>query len=331
MSENRNRSLFWPVVLITVGLLWLLRNLNVFPALDFTLLFDLWPLILVVVGINLIIGPRLGWLRALVAVAAVVLAVGYVVLAPALGISSAAVVQHAERSEPIGDAASARLDLHSSLGQTTIQALNDSTNLFEAEINYFGELRYEVEGTVEKTITLRVDDHSPNPDLFNQFLDDADLDWFIGLTTAVPLQIEYSAGVGDVELDLSGLALTALGVDGGVGKVHIVLPATGDFYEVHINAGVGEFSVEIEEGANLELVLDGGIGEFRVEVPVGAAMRLEANPGIGSVSVPEWLRQASGGPGSAGANGVWETEDFESAESRILIRYDGGIGGLVVR
>lgn len=46
------RSLFWPVILIAVGLVFLLRNLGMLPGDAGDTLISLWPLILVLIGID---------------------------------------------------------------------------------------------------------------------------------------------------------------------------------------------------------------------------------------------------------------------------------------
>jgi len=44
------RSLFWPIVLIGIGVVWLLGNLGILTGANLVVLFRLWPLVLIVVG-----------------------------------------------------------------------------------------------------------------------------------------------------------------------------------------------------------------------------------------------------------------------------------------
>ena len=46
--DFRYRSMFWPVILIGVGVIWLLSNLGLLPAASIAWLLNLWPLILIV-------------------------------------------------------------------------------------------------------------------------------------------------------------------------------------------------------------------------------------------------------------------------------------------
>lgn len=55
---NRPVHFFWPVVFIGVGLLWFLVAINVLPSNQAVALLNLWPVLLIVGGLNLMIGRR---------------------------------------------------------------------------------------------------------------------------------------------------------------------------------------------------------------------------------------------------------------------------------
>jgi hypothetical protein len=52
--QPRYRSFFWPAVLILAGIVALLVNIGAFPVERLILLVNLWPLILIVIGLELI-------------------------------------------------------------------------------------------------------------------------------------------------------------------------------------------------------------------------------------------------------------------------------------
>jgi len=84
---NRYRSLFWPGVLILAGVIALLVNTGVLPVDRLWELLALWPLILVVIGLELIVrrtlhGTTGDVVAAVVVVIAIVAAAAYVTLAP---------------------------------------------------------------------------------------------------------------------------------------------------------------------------------------------------------------------------------------------------------
>jgi hypothetical protein len=90
MSESRPRyrSIFWPLVLIAVGTLWLLSNFNVISGSNLFALVRLWPLLLIAIGLDILFGrrPLISGLIAVVTVGAMVAAV---IFAPQLGLAGA--------------------------------------------------------------------------------------------------------------------------------------------------------------------------------------------------------------------------------------------------
>lgn len=230
---------------------------------------------------------------------------------------------------------SARIDLNFSLGKCNVQPLANSDNLFEADITHVGELEYEVEGDAVKVIELKQQDAKdvggPIRQGFRAFASRDDLKWEIGLAPNVPLSLDVDGGVGSVHLQLNGLTVSELEVDTGVGRMQIDLPAQAQTYNVDLDSGVGQTTINIPDGADVRLEIDGGVGTTEVNIPPGAAVQLTADTGIGGISVPQEMRRVSGKPDFMDNSGVWQTEGFELAERRIVIRYDGGVGQFRLR
>src|SRR5438045_3706693 len=89
-GRMRSRALFWPGVLILVGAFALLINLNLVPTDRLYLLGDLWPVLLIVLGLVLLVRRSPLPARAATAAVAVILVAAlvgaglYVALAPAI-------------------------------------------------------------------------------------------------------------------------------------------------------------------------------------------------------------------------------------------------------
>ena len=54
------RSFLWPILLIGVGVIWLLSSLGIIPSANLAALVSLWPLILIVIGLDLLFAPFVG-------------------------------------------------------------------------------------------------------------------------------------------------------------------------------------------------------------------------------------------------------------------------------
>jgi hypothetical protein len=81
----KQRSLFWPLALIGAGLIWLLVSMGTIPSTNLWALAQLFPYLLMALGLALLIRvqwPAAGWIVSLLVVAGAVLAVFF---APQLG------------------------------------------------------------------------------------------------------------------------------------------------------------------------------------------------------------------------------------------------------
>lgn len=330
-TQKQNRSVFWPILLIGIGALWLLNTLNLLPGWSWVSIWRLWPVFLIAIGLDLLIARRSPILGAIVALATIGLVVGLIFAGKTIGISSNPDVITEQFSEELGSANSARVELDFSVGPASIEALVGSNDLFQAEISHLGEVEFSSSGTTRKTIQLETRELSFNSGWFD-VVNERELRWEIGISPDLPIDLDINGGVGKADLDFSKLNLTGLNLEVGVGQIEIYLPSTPDMYEARISGSVGETYIEVAEGADLRLNVDGGVGEVTIDVPQGAAVRLDASIGVGRVRVPSGFRQIGGGDNDfVGEDGVWETTGFESADRRIIINFDGGVGGLIVQ
>lgn len=330
----RYRSLFWPIVLIGVGVFWLLGNLGILPQNYLWMLLRLWPLALIVIGLDIMIGRRSPVIGALIGLGAVALVLVLVFAGPSLGLTPPEMELVTERfTERIGNTTTARVNLDLDIGKTTLDALTDPNTLIDAEITYVGEINFDVRGDKQKTISLS---HRASQFDFGDWFWTTDTDrertwWDISLSPEIPLTLNIDGSIGQSIIDLSDLQIEDLEVDGDVGDFDITLPATGKAYDVDINGGVGAFEIVVERGAAVNMTIDGDVGEFVIDVPADAAVRIDAELDIGNINVPSSFVRLFGDDDLIGESGVWETPGFDHAEVKIVIVFKGGVGDLTVR
>lgn len=271
-----------------------------------------------------------------------------------VGVSAQDAIKQGRYSAPLAGAESARVRLDLSVGETTVKPLVDSANLLEADLTYVGEIKFVVEGEAERLVHLA--QVAGASEWFRSFFgwigSKRALRWDIGLSPAVPMDLEIRTGIGESKLDLGALHVTALHITGGTGEVEITLPGAQSDYSAAITNGVGEMNLTIPDNVTVDMnirmgtgestlkfgenvaatvEISGGIGEFDLVIPEGAAVRLEAKPGIGSVRVPPRFARLGGSDGTWNSNGVWQTVNYEAAERKITVHFTGGIGELHVR
>ena len=325
----RYRSIFWPILLIGIGVIWLLANLEIVPGINWRILWRFWPLIFIAIGLDVIFASRAPILGAILGLVTVGLAILLLLLAPSLGLKTSTEVITETFSEPIGAAESAQIYIDLSVGKTDVYALSDSTQLVDAEITHIGEILFQTRGEEKRTIEL-----TQKESLEIRFTDwpEEELRWDIGLSPQIPLYLELRGGVGEVDLELSELQLSGLDIDVDVGGLNLTLPAMDEFYAVKVRSDVGEVKITILEGADVKLDLAGDVGDFSIILPDDAAVRLDAETDVGGIQLPAGFRRVSGDEDDLiGESGVWETENYDSADRQITIEFKGDVSSLRLR
>ncbi len=256
-GERRgDRSLFWPIVLIGIGVIWLLSNIGLIADLSLGILLRLWPLVLIVIGLDLLFGRRWPALSALIGLGTVALVVALLLFAPQLGLDTnepaslfgLPIVTGIDESnirtdrftEPLGDAQSAEVVLDLYPGRTAIHSLADSDALIDAEITHVGEIDFRVSGDRTKTVRLGQGEAIRFGPLIAS---GSRLVWDIGLTPEIPLDLSIDAGSGPADADLRQLRLQSLDVNGGSGPLEVTLPEGATDYRARLDGGSGPITV----------------------------------------------------------------------------------------
>lgn len=304
------RSLFWPMILIGVGVVWLLANLGVLTAESIAAAFRLWPLLLIVAGLDLLFGRQSPVLGALIGLGTVVVFIVLMLIGPSLGL-----VPTAETESIVFESEAATaytVNLNASVAPIEIRALESAnTMLVEGVVNYYGDL--ETGSTGGETPVITIDETSEGTSFSlppNWFGAPSALDWNLRLNADLPLTLDINGGVGELDVNLVGFDLVRANFNTGVGSLNLALPLTETGYTVTIS---------------------GGVGEAVVDLPDDAPVRLEASTGVGSIDVAGWLPRISGGDDFVSDSGVWESASYAGAENQIQLRIEGGVGSIQVR
>ena len=127
------------------------------------------------------------------------------------------------------------------------------------------------------------------------------LEWNFNLTREVPLALRLETGASQSEFDLRDVKVTDLKVSTGASKTDITLPA---------NAGMTNVKVELG-AASLDMV-----------VPQGVAARIRAEQGVAAIEIDTGRFPYS--------NGIYESADYSSAQDKVDIMIQAGVGRVAV-
>ena len=312
------RSFFWPVILLGTGVIWLLSNLNIIPSENLWILLRLWPVLIIVAGLDVLFArrfPVIGALFALLVIGGVV----YVLLFGAdFDIEGKPDLQMQSFVVDGGNTTLANIDLNLSIHETFIHPLTDPTNLIDAQVNHFGEVDFSVTGEEHKWIRLT---HRGVLSIFPWFLPevrDADLSWSISLSPEVPLNLSVDAGTGRSVIDLSGLHITRFELDGGTGASQVILGHSDTGYETYLDAGTGSLDIIFPEQSNQKVYLQGSTGRIKLQIPENSAVQIEVlRGGTGDLVLPAWISRVSGRDGRG--EGVYQSAGFNNADRQIIV------------
>lgn len=293
--ENRHVKLVGPTILIGIGVILLLNNLG-YLTWSFWDILNLWPILLVAAGLELLVGRRslLGSLISAIIVLGLI--AGGVWLVGATDITRTT-AQTIEIREPRGDITAARVTLSPAVAQINVDALNDSGNFVEATVQHRPNERVTDSFTGGNTARLSVKTSGSTGvamGLSNRYA------WDFSFHPDVKLDLSIDAGMGDVNLDLRALTLESVKVNAGMGAVTIKLPETGKF----------------------DVDIDSGMGTVVIEVPASLGVRLQTEAAIVGRNLPA---------GYTRNNNRYTSPNYNSAENRADIQVNLGIGNITIR
>lgn len=239
-----------PLILIGLGVVFLLGNLGYLAPISIRAVASLWPLILVLVGIEILFAKR-----------EPLLALGLQLVAIALGVALVA-AQPAGLFAPVGATSSeeivardgaASLDLSVSGGAGDFVVSGGAAALVEAR-SQGRAIRVRTErdaGRAEVHV-----DHASAFDLFP--FGDGGISVQVRVASDVPVSITLEGGAGDFRLDMSEMRVIEADVQAGAADVVLVLPRPQGEVPVRVEAGAAEITIEVPDGVEARVSTSGG-------------------------------------------------------------------------
>ena len=263
-SRFRRINLVWPLLLIGLGLLLLLQIFGLLPPGLWEAVWPLWPALLVVLGLDMLVG-RTSRRRALLVVGLGALVVAAVLTGAAVRANLQPVASRT-LNEPLRDAETAQINLDVGEAELNLSALDQPSDLMDGEAVLGGgqsvEQHYSLlSGEGQLDLAQR-----QNP-LLTPFLARRNADtarWDIQLASAIPLSLDIHTGLGRAHLDLTELKLLRFSLQTGLGQTFVIFPPRG----------------------SLRATVRAGMGAVVLTIPVDLPTRLTVSSGLASVQIP---------------------------------------------
>ena len=291
----RYRSLFWPGVLILAGIIALLLNTGAISADRLALLFYLWPVVLIVIGLELIVRRSLhgtaGDVAAVVIVlVAVVGAVGYVAASP-----NPSATHTMDVSGAVGNIQQAAVEIDAGAATVTASGGSDlGSDLYHAHFEYSGpapQVKFD-----STSGTLKISQQNSG------FFQGRKFALTLQLNPGVPWTISLDTGASTDTFNLANVHVTSMSLNTGASRDDITLGAPSGIVPVTIDGGALTVRFHASAETQASIAVSGGavnlnapgrqshaIGSASYETPGfrGApdAFRVEINGGECNVSL----------------------------------------------
>lgn len=200
-------------------------------------------------------------------------------------------------NRPFDGAQAVVLRINTGTGNINLDAGSNSEYLFEGNANYRGELDIDDDGDADgREVTLQADGGAQG-------------NWNINLNPNPRYSLDVDANGGQTFLDLSGLKVQELNVDGGSGNQVIVLPQNGQ--------------------GPITAAFDVGSGNISLDVPDGRPVQVSIDIGSGNITSGP-LQQVDGRDRNSG---VYQSPNYAASDEaeRVNVKIDVGSGNVVLK
>lgn len=299
----------WPSLLISIGVVFLLQNLGLLPVDAWASLWRWWPLVLVLVGLELLLGQRIHWF-ALGALTIGLVAIG--LIATMLTTTRGSNVRRSEsvqtRDTALGGASQAVVTLRFGAGQLTLGPLVNarpdqlSAMTFQGPAQLQPNVRYSVTDSTGR-LELQVGGTSSRFPPFFRTNPSGTTRLDVNLAPSVPITtLNVQTGATDARLDLAQLRVSSLDLSIGAASTWLRLPEAAGTTTAHIS---------------------GGAAGLTIEVPAGVAAQIRHHGGLSTLDIDQARFPSVG-------EGLYRSPDYDTAPNRVDITLETGVATIRV-
>lgn len=303
----KTEKLVWGLILVSLGGILLLDNLGV---IDFYWrgVWHYWPVVLILSGINMVFSRNNSKTGSLVAIGITTVILGFLVYS-GLNYEGGDRWYNNDNGRPWRNhkynqtfaeafpSGTKKAELNISGGMTSYKLHETTSNLFEANVDG-SSVSYSLRKTSHDSIEVlnfNMKKHNGGWDM------DGDNDVRLKLNTEPVWNINLKMGAGEMDFDLSPYKVQNLTFDGGAASFKAKLGEPESITTVNVKSGVSETDISIPHS-------------------VGCQIRIKS--GMSSHDFDGFNKQD---------DGSYTTDNFTSADKKIIINLNGGLSDFEVK
>jgi hypothetical protein len=295
----RRRGMFWPLVLIGVGLVALLANYGLIQSLSIVSILALWPVLLILLGVDIAFARR--WPVPTLAAEVVIIAASLYLAAtqPAALALTSFTFNTPDCSNPAASV---------TVPRGAMQSMTLRINGGAARYHLTGGASAAVEATSDQA-ELCLRDRSSRSGSGDVILTQSGARFGNGPTIEVrvasdmPLSLQVNAGAGEFTMDLRDVKTSDARLAVGASNTTIVLPRPSS----------GDIPIRV----------DGGASNIIVEIPSDVEARVTVSGGLVSSDTTN--------PRTTKSGNTIQTAGYAAAKDRVTVTVNGGATSVAVR
>ncbi len=248
----REEGLTGAVFLLGLGVVFLLANFGYIQLNPWQVLLVIWPVLLIAIGMDILLSRRRTWWANILGLIVIIALMAGALWLAGVGQTGSVAVSGQEVNYPLQGATRADVQILPAVGTIELGGSVAPETLLAGTIPASTpgqQIVQEFSRQGDKAVlTLR----STGVQYFYPATRGNQAIWKLGLNSQVPIDLEVSFGAADGTLDLTGLQISSLDFNMGVGAVTIILPAEGKF-TANVNGAIGKVTLIIPEGMTVQL------------------------------------------------------------------------------
>ena len=294
----RNEGLVGGVFLSGLGIVFLLANLGFLVVDVWGLILRLWPVLLIAIGFDVLIGHRSAWFSLLGLVVVLVVLLGSLWLMN-VQVSASTPLMGESVQFATGATSRAEITLDPGAGSIILDGGSSPGELVSGSVPQ-GRGR-----NVERSYTTSGDTAILNLRETGAGMvvppgRRGDLEWRLSLAEDFPILLKVDLGAGSLDIDLTRVTIEELEIDAGVGRTVVRIPQTG----------------------NSVLDIEQAIGQVLIIVPEGVGVMIKTSAALGTVDIPaNFIRR----------DDAYLSPEFETSDQKVRLRIGLAIGTIGVQ
>ena len=327
-----NRNIFWGVLLVIIGFLFLADNLN-WVDFDISLraVARFWPLLFILAGVSALISERRTAITPIMIAIAIPLALFHFVddkfhrVSDEFGnnwnfdddddddngnnkndhdrYSNADAIKQDYTVDNADDIKEATLNLKGGAAKFDLGQADTKLFVANTELSHGNYSLTEDKKDGIKTIDFEMKNKKGSDNDFNLHFGDGDHDMsnkvHLKLNPKVAWNFDMGIGAGDLEFDLSPFIVKNLNLETGAAAIDLKLGDKADMTDVKVKSGVASVEIRVPQGVGCQIKSDGALSSTDFQ-------------------------------GFDKVNGYYQTAGFDKATKKIMIHAESGLSSLKV-